>query len=188
MAKARKYASIGDAVKIVTPNRFIRCGYELTHDILCDQHGDEVFALADKLYALLYSLPPKPIVALPGVTLNIGASNQDRYKKDQRVYNYLTTAVCSKMLRDLNWGGKDRKIFEEPIEAYRLRTKEPWKVEAKRLVKTGTRYGPRVHRNWEGEEDYEPGGLDGGKTHCVYTISSDGDQLNILASNCEVSS
>lgn len=183
-----KYAKVGDTVRIINPNAFIRCGYALTHDILCDKHSDQVYSMADKLYALLYDLPPfekaTDVVDSPLGVINIGASNlQD---KEHRVYTHLVSAVCSKLLRDLKWGGKERKVFEEPIESYRLRTKEPWKVESKRFVKTGTHYSSRTSWSWDGDPDYEPGGLSDEKTHCVYKISSDRDWLEIVATNCEV--
>lgn len=184
-----KYPKIGTLLRVVTPMVFIRCGYTLTYDILCDKHSDKVYAMADKLYALLYDVPaPVQTEALPGwfsslLSLNINASNiQD---KEQRVYNHCVQAVCAKMLRDLEWGGKDRKVFEEPIDAWRLQGEQIWKLEKKRFVKTGTRYASHTSYSWDNEPDYEPGGLSDEKTHCVYTISNNGDELDILSVNCE---
>jgi hypothetical protein len=181
-----KYAKIGEEVEIVVPMEFIRCGYALNFEILCDKHAKDVYPIADELYASLYKLPhpSEPGIPLLGdlFSLNTGASNIK--DKDGRVYSYLVSAVCSKILKDRGWGGKERRIFEEPIAPYRLRTKEPWKVEGKRYVKTGTRYS--ASGGWSdyyGEYDYEPGGLDDEKTHCIYSISSDRDYLDILSAN-----
>ena len=61
---------------------------------------------------------------------------------------------------------------------------ELWKVTGKRLVKTGKRYPATCYR----EDDYEPGGLEGEQTHCVYSVEKGFHKSKILAAHCELTS
>jgi hypothetical protein len=101
------------------------------------------------------------------------------------VHGMLCAAIAAYRLEKQNFGGDSRQIVEDgsgPFEWGQV-----WKVTAKRFVKTGKRYaswGGQDSRT--GEWDYEPGGLEGGQTHCVYSVVRFSHTAKILAARCEV--
>jgi hypothetical protein len=189
MKPRKKYAAIGELVKIVTPKEFVRCGYPLTIKLVMEQQFEEIEKDCARMFAALERKPAPP-EALPTETEFAfgftavpasGCSNMSA-----TVHGMLCAAIAAYRLEQQNFGGGTRAIVEKDgvFEAGQL-----WTVVGKSLVKTGKRfqscsYGP----DYNGEYDYEPGGLENEKTHCVYSVEYGSFKVKakILAAHCEL--
>ncbi|MFZ3343359.1 MAG: hypothetical protein WA213_20950 [Terriglobales bacterium] len=186
--KNTKYAVVGELVTIVTPLEFVRCGYPLSiKGIMCDQF-EEIEKDCDRMFAALERKPMPPEVSEPNLA---DESSVDSWLKalpasgnsnmSATVHGMLCAAAAAFRLEKANFGGKERRIFEKDG---RFEAGEVWTVIGRKMVKTGVRYPSRVYRDsWPGEIDYEPGGLEGEKSHCVYRVKRNGHEAYILASN-----
>ncbi len=136
---------VGDIVKIITPDIFVRCGYPFDQraatEHLIDHYRADIDALIDKV-------DPNPKYA-------------NRYvpEADYR-------ALCGRLARIVaqrdGFGGNERTIYTERDE--RL-TGLRCSVMGKKIHKTGRRVPPG------GEYYDEPGYLADEKTHIVLTVS-----------------
>jgi len=199
----RKYAAIGEKVKIIVPKEFIRCGYPLSIEVIKQTRGKEVSekiynaalaigALSDKTPAYI-DKDFGVIRSVDNIDLHPNLDQNIREYLTPRIYRNLEFAVCSTILEQERWGGSERAIHEidRPALAGLVGT-----VTKKEIVKTGQRYAASGgYDGYSGEYDYEPGGLYDMKTHCVYTIMlntwliedlSPMRDLKVVAANCEV--
>lgn len=186
--RKRKYAAVGESVRIVTPRQFIRCGYPLSiKDVMnresleIEQDFERVFAALENKAALKPSAPESTSDWLEGLAAAsiVGASSASA-----TVHGMLCAAIAAYRLEKQNFGGDSRRIIEDgsgPFECGQV-----WKVTAKRFVKTGKRYASWGGQDsYTGEWDYEPGGLEGEQTHCVYSVERLSHAAKILAVHCE---
>lgn len=188
----RKYANPGERVRVVTPKLFIRCGYTLTSDIIMDTREKEVTKAVNAAHAaMVQEIQGESVTTM----LSIRTSP---VVIDQRVRFLLNSAVCSMILENEQWGGKEKKIFE--YDASGLQDSEVI-VTKKYIVKTGFyHHASGGYCGYSGEWDYEPAYLDDAKVHCVYEIELDPNSvfypspptslypiypLKILAVNCK---
>lgn len=96
------------------------------------------------------------------------------YSSDPMTRDF-ATGVCKALVRHRNFGGKSRQIYTEIGELLN-RTAE---VYGRRVVKTGTYYGPSGgYDSYSGEYDYEPGGLTDRKTHVL--LRTDGGEIEAV--------
>jgi hypothetical protein len=175
-----KYAAVGDKVKIVVPEIFKRCGYALTAEVLRSTRTQEI---DNKVQAAAQVIAEKP-------KPDAGVKLCDPYDVvDRHTRGLLTKAVCSYIMNNEGWGGRERKIYEEHGEHLRGAV---CTVESKRFVRTGTYTHGRVCGSYYDEPEWEPPYLDGVKTHCVYTLTVDNPashsweySVDVVASNCE---
>jgi hypothetical protein len=144
---------VGDTVKIITPERFIRCGYPFDQvkatDDLMTYYRDEIDALIEKV-------DPNP-----------------KYR------NYIPEgdyrALCGRIARIVaqrqGFGGKERTLHTERDETL---TGLRCEVRARKVHKTGTYFPATGGRSYSvdyGYDDYfEPGGLSDEKTHVILTL------------------
>jgi hypothetical protein len=187
-----KYARVGEFVKITVPKEFVRCGYPLSIKGIMNDRYTEIEKHIVRMYAALKEKPALVEVSEPDMSNEasvdswLSLSNlSEQSDMSATVHGMLGCAVAAWMLEKENFGGKDRSIFEQ--ENYRLkeRPESPWVVTSRKLVKTGRRFPSKsYYSSYSGEYDYEPGGLDGEKTHCVYSIQRNGVKLKVLAVNC----
>ena len=180
MKQRKKYARIGEFVRIATPKEFVRCGYPLTIKIVMDQQAEEIEKDCARMFAAL-ERKPLPSETEPVVECELDflvASVSPAHPMSPTVHGMLCAAIAAYRLEEQNYGGDVRSIVEKegPFEAG-----EEWLVTKKSLVKTGRRYPPTYYQ----EDDYEPGGLDDERTHCVYSIQKGINKAKILAVNCE---
>lgn len=177
----RKYAALGQFVKIVTPKEFVRCGYPLTIKDVMNQQALEIEKDCARMFAALEnrSLPPEP-ESLPTNAFDFSALSVIQISNDMSatVHGMLCAAIAAYRLEKQNYGGNIRSIVEKdgPFEAGQL-----WVVTKKSMVKTGKRFPATYYR----DDDYEPGGLENEQTHCVYLVQKGHLKSRILAANCE---
>ena len=185
-----KYARVGEFVWIVTPKEFVRCGYSLSIKGIMSDRFQKIEEHVQRMYAALQEKPmptPQPVrtneaEADSWLSLEVNKVSD----MSATVHGMLGAAVAAWMLEAENFGGKERQIFEQ--ENYRLeeRPDSPWLVTARKAVKTGKRFPSRsYYSSYDGDYDYEPGGLDDERTHCVYSLQRDGVKLKVLAVNCK---
>ncbi len=153
----RKYAAVGEKVKIINPLQFIRCGYTLTPNILWNNESQA---------KLMREVVDKGLIA-------IGDFNRFTEHKMSDLVGFL-------FAKNQNFGGSDRKLFEEECSYIKDKLGE---VIGKRFVKTGFRSG--AYQSYEGE--WEGPSLDNEKTHCVYNlrVGDYGHNYWVCAKNCE---
>lgn len=183
MKQRKKYAATGEFVRIVTPKEFVRCGYPLTIKIVMNQQAEEIEKDCARMFAALERKPAplEPQPAGDGFDF-FDADVSPVLSMSATVHGMLCAAIAAHRLEQQNYGGNVRSIVEKdgPFEAG-----EEWLVIKKSLVKTGKRY-PATYCREGDEDDYEPGGLENGQTHCVYSVQKGFDKAKILAANCEL--
>lgn len=186
-----KYARIGEFVKLTSPMRFDRCGYPLTtFDIERDPElTDRIEDMIDRAARAMF--PSAPITHLGGISLGpIIIPSSSSVSIDHRITKHLKQAAVIAILIERDFGGNERGVYEHDISAdsfdeARTYIGANWLVTGKKFVKTGTRYsGHSGYDHYSGEQDYEPPGLADEKTHCVYTLQTNGGVvLRTLAKN-----
>jgi hypothetical protein len=139
----------GDTVRIVTPEFFVRCGYERNL-------SSEIDVVLEKFTA-----------GIQGLMLEAGVPEESRTCRHRettvgRVLYRIAAELAHARLQESGYGSKTRKIYtaEEPEYAGRKAT-----VWGKKTVKTGRYYAPY---GWG--DDYEPGGLDNEQTHVILYV------------------
>jgi hypothetical protein len=187
MTQRKKYAALGQFVRVITPKEFVRCGYPLTIKIVMEQQFEEIEKDCARMFAALERKPAPveepqtssvfgfspAVLAIPGIQI-----------MSATVHGMLCAAIAAYRLEQQCYGGNVRSIVEQngPFEVGQL-----WMVTGKRLVKTGKRFPSRSYYSaYSGEYDYEPGGLENEQTHCVYSVQKGSLKSKILAANCEL--
>jgi hypothetical protein len=179
MAKT-KYASLGEFVKIVIPRQFLRCGYPLSIKDIMNQEFEEIEAACRRMVAALENrAAPEIHQATPDEWGSLLVAANPVSTTSATVHGMICAAIAAYRLEQRNFGGNMRAIVEND-EFVPFSVGELWVVTEKRFVKTGKRYP-----SWSSEDDYEPGGLEGEQTHCVYTVKRNGVIAKILSKNCE---
>lgn len=167
----RKYARIGDKVRIRIPKKFVRCGYPLDFSSIRERDSAKITEVIAKICTFA-----------------------DLDKGDPYVNRYLEKAVISDILRKENFGGKDRIIVEKDVPE--LLNAEAT-VLGRRFVKTGKYCRGYYSSSFYGGDDYQPAYLDNEKRHEIYSVElTDSriadfcpdlwDKLEISATNCEM--
>ena len=178
--KKTKYARVGEQVRLVNVKRFVRCGYPLTRDMVAEKFKEEIAGLLFKCVSIIRGIPPAGIKFVDPAGLG-----------DKLADSKLEDAICFYILNREGFGGRERQVFEEDIsvDSFEYLYVHPGSdgvVKAKKIVYTGTHYGPSGgYSSYDGEYDYEPGGLDKARAHCVYTLDIKGCEFQTLAVNCE---
>ena len=84
--------------------------------------------------------------------------------KPEKTRLSIVHALAMNKIQQLRWGGNARSLHLITDES--LRDKEVYVVE-KKMVKTGIRFAPSGYYDYDGEYNFEPGGLDNMKTHVL---------------------
>lgn len=173
MAKKHVYRE-NDHVRIVVPKLFLRCGYP--YDIvkegeqIGETFAEDIVALIDKMDPQPYSPTqvqydkPKPgslfypvqVQEVPFLPAGLQGMSVD--------WRDLCSRFARIIARRRGFGGNERAIFTEdrPDMAGRECT-----VVRKFVRKTGRRFGPSSYQSYEGEWDYDSGGLANEQTHVI---------------------
>ncbi len=142
-----------DLVRIVNPIIVERCGYPLTKQII----KDTIFTDEQKrsIYTLMLSF-------------GINSSNiLDDIQDD--THEKILDIMAWKVLKKKGFGGPQRQLFTIKKESLRGKSAV---VVGRKVVKTGKYFSPsRYFSNYDGEYDYEPGGLSDEKTHVLLQLS-----------------
>lgn len=150
---------VGDVVRIVEPQVFIRVGYPLTKEHALDAATKEY---DERIYAFMREVSDVP-------------AEFTVHETDPRLYHDLVNTLASYWLRLNGYGGKERKIYTEANED--LRGTGGWRVFGRRTVKTGTySSGGAYFGGYDTEPNYEPPHLANEKCHVLLTLER-GDGL-----------
>jgi len=168
--KNTKYARVGEIVQLVEPYTFVRCGYPLCVKDIIEKEKSNIEAM---ILEIIRSWQPK----VPGVFATSEYSHLSG-----RTHGMLVAAIASYKLEQQGYGGKERSIHEQKITNHILGN---YVVIGKNFHKTGIRYSPSSWTSYEGEYDYEPGGLENEKTHCVYTLKGLYNNFKVLSTRCK---
>ena len=167
MSKKHIYRE-NDLVKIVTPLVIKRVGYAFDihaeAERIAEKHHADINALLDKILPDL-----APIEA-----------NRDHYS-----YDNLAMKLAFIVGRYRGLGGRERKLWtEEQPDLVNHR----WFVVGKRTAMTGLYYAPGGGYSYDGDYDYEPGGLEKAKGHLILKLARRdwlADPIEIEACNVE---
>jgi hypothetical protein len=153
MSKRKNVIRIGDKVKIINPEVYLRTGYPLTTDMIKESHiTDEQRHLLDKLMETTGNRK----CILYGNNINF------EYEKLEHVFSTI-------VLKSKGFGGNERKVHTETKPEYQDRIGT---VMSKRYVKVGTYNSGHSHQGYYDEyPEYEPPYLSYEKTVIIYNVS-----------------
>jgi hypothetical protein len=140
----------GDKIKIITPEIFVRCGYPKTIEsetkVVIEEQGNRLIEMLKEL----------------GLRNSLSGGHYFT-----RVFNKIAREIAYGRLKQNGFGGCERKIYTRTED---IKGKE-FRVVGKRRVKTGMYNAPSGgYDSYNGEYDYDPGYLDGEKTHVILEI------------------
>lgn len=153
MSKRKDVIRAGDMVRIITPEIFVRCGYEntlsTTRKEVEEKYSPDVLAFMEKI----------------GYNHSFLSTNRFDKKLFREIINSIAYAENGKKMRS----GNERKIYTENIPTMKGKV---MKVHETFVCKTGKYFPPSGgYDSYTGDYDYEDGGLDKQGTHvilCVY--------------------
>lgn len=163
MSKRKNIIRVGDHVKIVTPELFVRCGYPLTKQIVKDTLITEEQKQA--IWKMLNEFGIKKQTIDDGTPL---LDYTDALNADNK-FSDILDIMAGNILREKKWGGRERKIYTKRQEELIGKEVVVWD---KKVVKTG-KYVP----SWGGYDyyyggyEYDPAYLSDEKTNVIYKIS-----------------
>jgi hypothetical protein len=153
MSKRKNVIRVGDKVKIINPEVFVRTGYPLTTDMIKESHiTNEQKQLLDKLMETTgnrkYTL----------YTDNINTE-----------YDRLEHVFSTILLKSKGFGGNERKVHTETKPEYKDKIGA---VISKRYVKVGTYNSATSSKGYFDDYiEYEPAYLKNEKTVIIYNVS-----------------
>ncbi len=164
---------VGDVVRIVEPKFVERVGYPLVWPMLMEEFEAKL-----------------PMVREAMKDLIIADASEEMFKFNRAITRTETDAtdrdflkgVCMAAVRIRGFGGDARSIYYHEAGMFEHTRGTTTIVHRKRTCKTGTRFAGHSSYSYEGEYNYENGGLSDEKTHVLlYT-----DWGEIEASNVEL--
>lgn len=149
----------GVTVRVIIPERFVRCGYNLTPKIAAEQlkakHEQDIIEFLDKL-------------GIGGLTEFNRRDLEHRKLRDHRLTDRLMGDLGYFYAGAMGMGGTERKIHTIPAPEYAGLEAT---IYDSRSVMTGEYYGPSGgYSSYDGEYDYEPGGLAGQQHHRIHEL------------------
>lgn len=164
----RDITRVGDTVRIVTTERFVRCGYPLSQEDVIQEiyseHWGELTVFLEKL-----------------------GWNRTNYwgdsKTDKKSTHNVIREIAYLVLKHRKFGGNVRSIHTTPLKMEVEGVS--FKIQKIKYVKTGEYYSPVSSFGMDGY-DYEPGGLTDQKTHKILYVVPDDDNLWSLPENEDV--
>jgi hypothetical protein len=148
---------VGDTVKVIHPEFFIRCGYNLhlpdvTEEII-ENRSEEIEAFIDSFFGI------------------DRLSEEYKFIKQNKTSDTgekIAKALAYKKISMERFGGRERKLFTEMIEDHKGKL---FKVHGVKIHKTGTYFAPSGgYSCYDGYYDYDCGGLSNEKTHKILEI------------------
>ena len=177
-AKQKKHVyRVGDVVRIVNPRFIARVGYPLVWTMLMPEF--EAKAKLDQARDMMSALIVGSIPEDAGFMFDKRKTSEVNATRD------FLKGVCMAAIRMRGFGGNERSLHYQPEddgcwEHYQGATCE---VIRRRTVKTGTRFAGHSSVSYEGEHDYESGGLGNMRTHTLLRLDN---YLEIEAANVEL--
>jgi hypothetical protein len=157
----------GDAVRVVTPEAFVRCGYPLAfEDVAAAVRKDHGEAVSLFLVGVGVHFPPHGV---------------------PRAVDKVVKAIAYEHLRQAGYGGRERRVYTRPLPGLAGQTR---RVAGVRFVKTGT-YSPGRVDYWG---EHYPAFLENEQTRRILLLDGPGwaddrdywHPLEIDAENVEV--
>lgn len=146
----------GDRVRVLVPNFVTRVGYPRNVDY--------------------YKPEARQTLESVGLLKPSFDGDWDTARRPYTIYDRAKDKLIGDLARFLliqkGWGGNERSIYtqSQPLLAGTEQT-----VIDKRVVKTGKRYsGYTTYDAWNGDYDYDPGGLEDEKTHILLKLATPG--------------
>ena len=138
---------VGDIVQINNPECFVRCGYPLSLDDVCEEiyqlYSDKIERFIDEIVKVDENKTPR---------FTVTRTTQKPYEKIVRKLAYIR-------MRNKEFGGNERRIFTERRESLKDAEAEVIKI---KIVKTGD-----YVKATGGYGEYEPPYLENQKTHKI---------------------
>lgn len=165
-SKVRSSVRSGDRAKVLVPERFVRCGYELTPSIAAEKlrktHAQEIAVFLESLGINSKSWTE----SAPGGKIHL---------RDHRAMDRFLNGLGFLYTRANGFGGSERKIFTKHESD--LEDAIVWVLET-RQVMTGVYYPPSggwsFNPDYGDDYDYEPGGLDDRVSNKICRIRIEG--------------
>jgi len=155
-----KIIQVGDRVKVINPILVIRVGYPLCID---DCVGDVEKFFGNNVEDLIYSaLNGDELIKNDKIELNNNIRKSRSFRRIIRELAYYR-------LKGKKFGGSERKLFTKVFEPIRNRIYSVTNVLMKRSGTYNSSSGGFDY--WNGEYDYEPAYLSGGKSHKILVLN-----------------
>ena len=147
----------GDVVRIDNPEMFIRCGYPLSFQEVCEEVSetskDDILKFIDRVTN-----------RKPKLKIDIKVTDPTA----NRMYQAIVKEIAYVRMREKKFGGSERRIVTEKNEAFKNAKAE---VVGVKIVKTGDYVkGSSGYDPYSGEYDYEPSYLGNEKTHKILQL------------------
>lgn len=146
--KKPKRIGVGDAVRIVTPEVFIRCGYPLVPT------SEEAVQFAKQFEPQLFEIMEKSLGVSPQIARNVTFAELKGNKAIKRFLKEMAYLYCAHR----KFGGNERKIYTE--NKPELKTDKVYTVRSVKSCYTGTYVSGSTWGNEWGEPEYDPPYLD----------------------------
>ena len=178
-------------VALKEPIQVVKWGYEVTRQDILEKMSNDVLSFNGKPEHSGIALGHPKFAhyreILPDVMMKLTASISDslagqiqefdstdeQRKADLEArlhYAVVETVVREEVGKHLVQG-TERKLFTKAIDTNNKgRWKSPWTVTHKRVVKTGKYRPSSEYVSYEGEHEYDSGGLDDMKTHVLFKL------------------
>jgi hypothetical protein len=143
---------VGEAVKIVTPETFLRVGYPKTKKDIEKELTPEQYSKIDDLLR------------------EFGLSNDGIYNTDYiktKVRAKVIDAIAYGVLYKQGYGGRDRTIHTENLPELAGRTA---RIQSKKVVRTGKYEPGTMGCDSDGYNDYDPAYLSNCKSHVILEL------------------
>lgn len=152
---------VGDIVRITEPERFVRCGYELTPRIMVDRLMEDSQDIIIDFLEKILKHPNRVISNHKSFYANSSIN------RDVGGVSQLLSAIAFIKVRDEGFGGKDRKIF---TQRQNILENLVVKVIDTKACMTGEYYQPSSGVDMSGEYYYESGGLKNRVSHRLLRV------------------
>lgn len=156
---------VGDKVKILNPELFVRCGYELTPNNE-DLQSEVMDKYKDKIDEFIKSL----FGPIQKVNASILFEEEYSYWDDQDVNTLeskIINALCYYEVKRKGFGGKERKIYATHVNKMKDIIGKVVKI---KFHKTGTYIPGSYSYSAYDLSDYDPAYLENEKTHKILIV------------------
>lgn len=167
---------IGDRVRIINPEIFIRCGYSLTKEIAKNTLITK--EEKDKIASLVGGVLDLRALGLDSFGYDFGGSNTKL-----KVFDKILDELAYYKLVQNSFGGNERKIHTE----FNPKLKDQiCVVDSKKVYRTGIYHNASTYSGWEGGYDYTPAYLENVKSHVILDVYCETPGLEINYYNLRI--
>jgi len=159
--KDPKIIRVGDTVRIINPEFFIRCGYPMSFKDACriveKEHKDRIAEFIRGFDFTTYTNKGSGLLGFP--------ISEEKWE-DNRTFSKIVGALAYEYVRAKRFGGTERKIYTKHCPDYKDKRMT---VEYIKFFQTGNyvRGSGESYDSYAGEYDYDPSFLEDQKTHKI---------------------